>query len=233
MLHLHNSNWTRKLISNQLHHIFYITPHQPEIKSKFSKSSNNIATPRFQEFVVHQQYIICATLHLHNLNRYRQTYSTLHSFNLIFLRFQKIIPEFYTWTTWNLCEDIILHYTQTQHDFCYISTIWFQDSTPVQPDLSTMRFCTLHSHNLTLTTFIQLDFSVLHLHNMKSLSLWQNDIFHATLAHSNFHYIRNKIVISVTFSFLLCVCVCVCMYVCVRVCVLPSIVKANPDWTER
>ena len=30
-----------------------------------------------------------------------------------FLRSQKMISEFYTCTTWNLCEDIIVHYTRT------------------------------------------------------------------------------------------------------------------------
>ena len=38
-------------------------------------------------------------------------------------------------------------------------------------NLSTIQSCTLHSHNLTFTTFVQLDFRVLHLHNLKSLSL--------------------------------------------------------------
>ena len=68
---------------------------------------------------------------LRNLNRYRQNYSTLHSFSLIFLSSQKLISEVYTCATWNLCEDIILHYTPTTY--------------------------------LTFTSFVQLDFRVLHL----------------------------------------------------------------------
>ena len=49
--------------------------------------------------------------------------------------------------------------------------------------------CTLHSRNLAFTTFVQLDFRVLHLHNLKSIFLvkWH---FHDTLSHPNFHYIR-------------------------------------------
>ena len=63
---------------------------------------------------------------------------------------------------------------------------------------------TLHSQNLIFTTLLQFDFRVLHLYNLKSLSSLWNDIFHATLAHPNFHYIR-KNMIPVAFSFLLCV----------------------------
>ena len=57
----------------------------------------------------------------------------LHLFNLIFLSFQKMISKVYTCTTWNLCEDIIVHYTRTT--WLYIRKIWFQDSTPAQPEI--------------------------------------------------------------------------------------------------
>ena len=43
-LHLHNLNRTGKVNSNQLYRNFYVTPQQPEIKSKLSKSLNNIKT---------------------------------------------------------------------------------------------------------------------------------------------------------------------------------------------
>ena len=37
-------------------------------------------------------------------------------------------------TTWNLCKDIIIH-SLAQTNFYYISKIWFQDSTPAQPEI--------------------------------------------------------------------------------------------------
>ena len=67
-------------------------------------------------------------------NRYWQNYSTLHSFSLIFLRFQKMISGVHNCTTWNLCKDIIIH-SLAQTNFYYISKIWFQDSTPAQPEI--------------------------------------------------------------------------------------------------
>ena len=45
-----------------------------------------------------------------------------------------MISNVYTCTTWNLCEDIIVHYTRTTWLYD-ISTIWFQDSTPAQPEI--------------------------------------------------------------------------------------------------
>ena len=46
-------------------------------------------------------------------------------------------------------------------------------------------YCTLHSHNLTLTTLV--DFRILPLHNLKSLStMW----LYPTLAQTDFHCIR-------------------------------------------
>ena len=86
-------------------------------------------------------------------------------------------------------------------------------------------YCKLHSHDLAFTTLVQLDFTFLQQHNLKSLSTvsmyinvhhsrttWillhsynlisgvlhlrsltslsfgSNDVFHATLAHPDFHY---------------------------------------------
>ena len=47
-------------------------------------------------------------------------------------------------------------------------------------------FKVLHSHNLTFTTFVQFDFTVLHLHNLKSLSTIS---LYTILAQPEFHYI--------------------------------------------
>ena len=47
-------------------------------------------------------------------------------------------------------------------------------------------YCTLHSHNLTFTTSVKFDFSILHPHNLKSLSTtW----FYITHAQPDFHNI--------------------------------------------
>ena len=44
LLHLHNLSWTGKFNSDQLHIIFYVTPRQPEVKSKRPKSLHNTNT---------------------------------------------------------------------------------------------------------------------------------------------------------------------------------------------
>ena len=48
-------------------------------------------------------------------------------------------------------------------------------------------FFTLHSHNMILTTFLKLNFRVLHLHNLKFLPKIS---LHTTLAQPDFLYIR-------------------------------------------
>ena len=120
---------------------------------------------------------------LRNLNRHRQNYSTLHSFSLVFLSSQKLISEVYTCTTWNLCEDIILHYTPTtyltftsfvQLDFRVLhlhkhkgSTLDFRVLHLHKHKGSTLDFRVLHLHKHKGSS---LDFRVLHLHKLKSLS---------------------------------------------------------------
>ena len=71
---------------------------------------------------------------MYNLKSVLTKWSTLHSFNLIFSRVQKMISEVYTCTTWSLCKDIIVT-TLAQPGFYYISKIWFPDSTPAQPEI--------------------------------------------------------------------------------------------------
>ena len=64
---------------------------------------------------------------------------------------------------------------------------------------------TLHSHNLVLTTFVQRDFRVLHLHNLKSLYLMGK--WHiSSYTHTYWFSLHSQNMISVAFSFLLCVC---------------------------
>ena len=107
-----------------------------------------------------------------------------------------MISRFYTCTTWNFSEDIIVHYTHTTctkfvHYTCttcnfyrqYYSTLQLRNlilTTFVKLDFKVLHQhnliflqgydCILHSRNLTFTTFVQLDFRVLHLHNLKFLS---------------------------------------------------------------
>ena len=67
-------------------------------------------------------------------NRYWQNYSTLHSFSLIFDAFRKWFQGF-TIAQHEIFAKISLYTTLAQTNFYYISKIWFQDSTPAQPEI--------------------------------------------------------------------------------------------------
>ena len=77
-------------------------------------------------------YLTCATLHLYNLKSVLTKLFNAHSV-WFFLCSQKMVSEVYTCTTWNICEDIIVHFTHTT--WLYIRKIWFQDSTPAQLEI--------------------------------------------------------------------------------------------------
>ena len=155
LLHLDNLNWMRKLNSNQLNHIFNVTPRQPEIKSKFSKSLTQPSRITCSSILFNSSSILfnmCYTTPAQPkifTNKIIQRYTH-------FLSSQKMISNVYTCTTWILCEDIIVHYTRTTWLYD-ISTIWFQDSTPAQPKIfvddmilhyARTTWLSLHSYNL-------------------------------------------------------------------------------------
>ena len=91
--HFRNLNWTRKLNSNKLHYIFYVTTRQPEIKRKLSKSLNNISTTYKNlhnldslPTKLFDVTLIQPGLHLHQLKSLRRYHCTLHPYNLTFTR---------------------------------------------------------------------------------------------------------------------------------------------------
>ena len=100
----------------------------------------------FQRFIPVQPNIFAENIILHYACT---TWFSLHLYNLI--------SRFGTRTTWRL-----LHSFNLISQF-YTCTTW---------NLCRRYHCTLYSHNLNFITFLQYDFRVLHLHNLKSLSFW-------------------------------------------------------------
>ena len=86
------------------------------------------------------------------------------------LHLYKLISRFYTCTIWNICKDFILHYTRTTwlllHPYNLISYYY----TCTTSKCCRRYRCTFHSHSLNFTTFLQLDFTFVHLCNLISLS---------------------------------------------------------------
>ena len=81
--------------------------------------------------------------------------------NMIYLSSQKMISEVYTCTTWNLCKDVIVHYTRTTwlslHLYKLISG--FYTCTTWNLYLyDKMTHFTLHSHTLIFITFAKYNF---------------------------------------------------------------------------
>ena len=141
----------RKLNLNQLNHIFNLTPRQPEIKSKFSKSLtqpsritcssilfNMCYTTPAQPKIFTNKIIQRCTHSIWFFKPSENDFKCLHLHNLKSLRRYHV---HYTRTTWS-------------YD---ISTIWFQDSTPAQPEIfvddmilhyTRTTWLSLHSYNL-------------------------------------------------------------------------------------
>ena len=105
-------------------------------------------------------YLTCATLHLYNLKSVLTKLFNAHSV-WFFLCSQKMVSEVYTCTTWNICEDIIVHYTRktwlSRHLYNLISG--FYTCTTWNLYLyGKVTYFTLHSHTLIFITFAKHDF---------------------------------------------------------------------------
>ena len=121
---------------------------------------------------------------------------------------------------------ISFYFTLAQPVFYYIITIWLQGSTPVQPEIfvSDTILYTLaqpdfhYIRTFQGSTLAQPDFHYIRTFQGSTLAqpeifiFMVNDIFQATLVHPNFYYIRKNI-ISVAFSFLLCMYVLLLMHI--------------------
>ena len=193
----------------------FVTPWQPEIKSKLSKSLNNI------NITYKSLYFLCATLHLynlksvltklfnatliqpdfftlsendfrglhlHNLKSLRRYHCTLHSHNLTFTTSVKFDFRILHLHNLKSLSTIWLYTTLAQPDFHYICTTWFQGSTLAQPEI----FISMVKWNISRCT-----------------------------RNPNFNYIRKKWFLW-PFSFLLCVCFLTCtvhisyLYLCLN-----------------
>ena len=105
-------------------------------------------------------YLTCATLHLYNLKSVLTKLFNAHSV-WFFLCSQKMVSEVYTCRTWNICEDIIVHYTRktwlSRHLYNLISG--FYTCTTWNLYLyGKVTYFTLHSHTLIFITFAKHDF---------------------------------------------------------------------------
>ena len=105
-------------------------------------------------------YLTCATLHLYNLKSVLTKLFNAHSV-WFFLCSQKMVSEVYTCATWNICEDIIVHYTRktwlSRHLYNLISG--FYTCTTWNLYLyGKVTYFTLHSHTLIFITFAKHDF---------------------------------------------------------------------------
>ena len=119
----------RKLNSNQLNHIFNVTPRQPEIKSKFSKSLTQPSRITCSSIWFNMCYTTPAQPKIFtNKIIQRCTHSTWifklseNDFKCLHLHNLKSLGRYH------------VHYTRTTWLYD-ISTIWFQDSTPAQPEI--------------------------------------------------------------------------------------------------
>ena len=77
--------------------------------------------------------------------------------------------------------------TRIRHDFSLALRKWFQRFTLVQPETFAYNII-LHFtlNNLILTTFVQLDFKILHLHNLKSLQGYYCTLYLHNLTFTTF-----------------------------------------------
>ena len=104
-------------------------------------------------------YLKCATLHLYNLKSVLTKLFNAHSV-WFFLCSQKMVSEVYTCTTWNICEDIIVHYTRktwlSRHLYNLISG--FYTCTTWNLYLyGKVTYFTLHWHTLVFIKFAKHD----------------------------------------------------------------------------
>ena len=77
-----------------------------------------------------------------------------------------LISRFYTYASWNLCKDITVNYTRTTWPLLHLYNLISHFHTNTTGNLCRRYQCTPRSHNPNFTTFVQLDFRVLHLHNL-------------------------------------------------------------------
>ena len=146
----------------------------------------------------------------------------LHSFNLIFLSSRKMVSEVYTCTT-GIFAKISFYTTIPQLDFYYIPTIWIQGSSPVQSEIFV-------NDTILCITLAQPDLHYIRTTWFQGNTLAQPEIFifilkwHIscyTLTPPTFIKKTFKNMISLVFSFLLCVHVLLhihisCLYLCLN-----------------
>ena len=130
LLQWHNLNWKRKLNSNQLLHILYVTPQQPEIKSKLSKSLHNTSTTYKNLLFIKNIFNISYATHV-QLEIDTENIILRYPLNLIFVKlvennFRALhLKNLKSLSTISFCT------TLAQYDFHYIRTTWFQGSRQV------------------------------------------------------------------------------------------------------
>ena len=134
---------TKKIILRYIHSTWLLLSSQKMISGVYTCITWNLC--RHYHSTLHSHNLILATL-------VQLDFKVLHMHNLKSLQGYRCTLHSSTWLLLHSC------------DFrFYTCKTW----SPCR------RYnCTLYSHNLTFTTFVQLDFRVLQLHNLKSLSLW-------------------------------------------------------------